>query len=108
MVDLALPRWDFATDVGLLPALKQLGLTSLDDLPGISPGASVSDAVHRANITVDELGTEAAAVTGIGMAVSAPPAAEVTIRADHPFAFAITHEPTGTPVFLGTVADPAV
>lgn len=105
-VDLALPRWDFATDVGLLPVLKQLGLTRLDDLPGISPGASVSDAIHRANITVDELGTEAAAATGIAIAESAAPTAEFTVRADHPFAFAITHEPTGTPVFLGTVADP--
>jgi len=28
------------------------------------------------------------------------------VRADHPFAFAIVHEPTGTPLFIGRVADP--
>jgi serine protease inhibitor len=106
IVDLAVPRWDFATDVELLTALEQLGVTSLDDLPGISSGAFVSQAVHRATITVDEYGTEATAATGIVVGESAALGAEVTVRADHPFAFAITHEPTGAPVFLGTVADP--
>ena len=31
-----------------------------------------------------------------------PPA----VRADHPFAFAIVHRPTKTPLFIGHVADP--
>jgi serpin B len=105
-VDLALPRWDFATEVALLPTLERLGLTDLTDLPGISDSAVVDDAIHRATITVDEFGTEAAAVTGIAVVESAP-SPDITVRADRPFAFAITHEPTGAPVFLGTVTDPS-
>jgi len=33
----------------------------------------------------------------------APP---VEIRADRPFAFAVVHKPTQTPLFIGQVADP--
>lgn len=105
-VDVVMPRWDFGTEVALLPELEKVGLTDLTDLRGIYGGAYVSDAIHRANITVDESGTEAAAVTGIAVAVSAGPGPDVTVRADRPFGFAIVHTPTGAPMFLGTVADP--
>lgn len=106
-VDLFLPRWDFATDLDLLPALQKLGLTALDDFSGISPvGLGLDQAVHRANITVDEWGTEAAAVTGLAFPTSAPPSPRFVVRADRPFAFVIVHRPTGAPLFIGHVADP--
>jgi serpin B len=76
------------------------------DFSGMLPGVWIDQAVHRANITVDEWGSEAAAVTGLGFAVSAPPPPDVTIRADHPFAFAIVDTNTRTPLFIGHVADP--
>jgi serpin B len=66
----------------------------------------IGSAVHKANITVDEDGTEAAAVTAVeSQATSAGPRS-VTLRADRPFAFAIVHKPTGAPLFIGQVADP--
>jgi len=106
-VDLFLPRWDFATDLDLLPAVQELGLTDLDDFSGISPVRfGLDQAVHRANITVDEWGTEAAAVTGLAFPTSAPPSPQFVVRADRPFAFVIVHQPTGAPLFIGHVADP--
>ncbi len=106
-VELFLPRWAFATDLDLLPALNMLGLTALDNFSGISPvGLGLDQAVHRANITVDEWGTEAAAVTGLAFLVSAPAKPRFVVRADRPFDFAIVHRPTGAPLFLGLVADP--
>lgn len=109
-VDLTLPRWNTASDLGLVRALTNLGMAELfgpqADLSGIAPGLFVSDAVHRANITVDERGTEAAAVTGIAVAVSGRSGQPITVRADRPFAWAIVHEPTGTPIFTGHVTDP--
>ncbi|MGH3930582.1 MAG: serpin family protein [Pseudonocardiaceae bacterium] len=106
-VDLFLPRWDFATDLDLLPAVQKLGLTDLDDFSGISPvGFGLDQAVHRANITVDEWGTEAAAVTGLAFPTSAPPPPQFVVRADRPFVFVIVHQPTGAPLFIGHVADP--
>jgi serpin B len=105
-VKLILPRWDTATDLELLGPLGALGLTDAGDLSGIAPGVSVSQAIHRANITVDEEGSEAAAVTGIAVMVSAqlPPA--TIMRVDRPFVWAVVHEPTQTPVFVGHVVDP--
>ncbi|MGH3873356.1 MAG: serpin family protein [Pseudonocardiaceae bacterium] len=106
-VDLSLPRWNFASDLDLLPALTKLGLTDLNDFSAMSPERlGLDQAVHRANITVDEWGTEAAAVTGLAFAVSLPVAPQFTVRADRPFAFAIVHQPTGAPLFIGHVADP--
>ena len=110
LVDLTLPRWNAATDLGLVPELTRLGMPDAfgarADLSGIAPGLCVSDAVHRANITVDEKGTEAAAVTGIAVAASAMAGPEVAVRADRPFAWAVVHVPTGTPMFTGHVVDP--
>jgi serine protease inhibitor len=113
-VDVALPRWDFGTDIQLKPVLKRLGMTlafadGRADLSGIALEKGqlfVGQAIHRANITVDEAGTEAAAVTGISVELSSALVPQATIRADHPFAFVIVHKPTGTPVFTGQVTDP--
>jgi serpin B len=109
-VDLSMPRWDFATDLDLIPPLRDLGMEApfeqRADFSGMLPGVWIDQAVHRANITVDEWGTEAAAVTGLGFGESAPPPPDVTIRADHPFAFAIVDTNTRTPLFIGHVADP--
>ncbi len=111
-VDLALPRWSTATKLPIVAELSTLGmpLAFADDadLSGIAAGLSVGDAIHRANIAVDERGTEAAAVTGISTRESARTWAgtRATVRADRPFAWAIVHAPTGTPMFTGHVVDP--
>ena len=110
-VDVSIPRWDFATELDLDGLLRQLGLTvpfSLGaDFSGIAPGLYIDQAIHKANITVDEWGTEAAAVTGLVFPVSAGPTATARVRADRPFAFAVVHAPTGVPLFVGQVADPS-
>jgi serpin B len=109
-VDLSMPRWDFATDLDLIPPLHELGMEvpfdQRADFSAMLPGVWIDQAVHRANVTVDDWGTEAAAVTGLAFAGSLPPSPDVTIRADHPFAFAIVDTNNGTPLFIGHVADP--
>jgi serpin B len=109
-VDVALPTWDFETRPDLVAVLKALGLTvpftGAADFSGIAPGLSIGDAMHAANITVDQHGTEAAAVAAVAMPSSARMPAQIQVRADHPFAFALVHVPTHTPLFIGRVADP--
>ncbi|MBB2914339.1 serpin B [Streptosporangium becharense] len=107
-VELALPRWDFSTRLDLLESLSALGLTGTD-YSGIAEEIFLEQAIHRAAVTVDERGTEAAAVTALASAPTGPPPPPpkpVRVRADRPFAFAIVHRPTLMPLFIGQVADP--
>lgn len=108
---LALPRWKVATDLNLGAALQNLGVRAAfspsADFSGISPGLFIGQAVHRTTITVDEWGTEAAAVTGLAFAAGGL-ATAATMDVNHPFAFAIVQTTTGAPIFEGFVADPTV
>lgn len=104
--ELLLPKWSSKT-----PSLDLLGwLTELGAAPGsypaISPGAFLGAAVHGADISVDEWGTVAAAATGIGFDESAPPAPELTVRANRPFLYVIRHVASGLVLFAGQVMDP--
>jgi serine protease inhibitor len=107
---LSLPRWKSTTNLNLDTALQHLGMTEAfsptADFSGIYPGLYIGQAVHRATITVDEWGTEAAAVTGLAFPASSRMAPTITVNADHPFAYAIVNLPTGAVVFEGSVADP--
>jgi serpin B len=109
-VDVTMPRWDFAADIDLTTVLRAMGLTvpftGAADFSGIAPGLFIDQAIHRANITVDQRGTEAAAATGIAMTSSAPLPPPVSFTADRPFAFAIVGGPSRVPLFVGHVADP--
>jgi serpin B len=113
MVQLSLPKWDFQSNLPLIEALKNLGMTApftdAADFSGITDVELLIDQVqHRADITVDEKGTEAAAVTGIALReLSGPPVSDVRMGVDHPFAFVVLHELSGAPLFEGVVGDPS-
>lgn len=113
-VELALPKWDFQSDLPLTVALQAMGMrdafSSAADFSVMSPQAlAISQVQHRADITVDEKGTVAAAVSGLAMATSAvvPPPHVVQLHVDHPFAFVIVDDASGAPLFEGTVGDPS-
>jgi serpin B len=106
-VDLSLPRWETQSAIDLAGPLSELGLPIPGgDLSGIAPGVSIDAAVHAANITVDETGTEAAAATAVTGVVSAP-ADVLTVTVDRPFLYVVRHPATGTPLFYGRVLNPA-
>jgi serpin B len=108
-VAVAVPKWKFTTGIDLAEALVGMGLTDVfgtGDFTGISAQlGGISDAVHKATITVDEFGTEAAAVTALAFPMSGM-AAGAEFTADRPFAFAIVDSDDHVPLFSGIVADP--
>lgn len=114
-VELALPKWDTETTVDLTGILSSMGMDGTfggrGNFSALTPDPTfaVTKVLQQANITVGEKGTEAAAATAVvGEAGAAPPPPDlVEFVADHPFAFAIVHEPTGVPLFEGVVADPS-
>jgi serpin B len=69
----------------------------------------ISQVAHKAFVEVTEKGTEAAAATAaIAMAAAMPLTRPFTptVRADHPFLFAIRDVQTGTILFLGRLTNP--
>jgi serpin B len=75
------------------------------------PDFTISAAIHKAYIDVNEQGTEAAAATTIVMRATAarmpfPEPPPIVFDADHPFLFLIRDTNSGALLFLGRVADP--
>ena len=72
-IDLALPKWTVDSDLPLARVLAAMGMprafSDRAEFPGIAiePPLKVGQVRHRATLTVDEEGTEAAAATGIAM-----------------------------------------
>ncbi|MDR3716186.1 MAG: serpin family protein [Puia sp.] len=114
-VQLVLPKWEYAYAIeDMRPALSTLGMgiafNGGADFSGMYDASqiklSISQAIHKTYIKVDEEGTEAAAVTGIGVGTTAIP--ELTpIKADHPFLYTILEKQSGSILFLGVVNDPS-
>lgn len=108
-----LPRFSVESGFGLGSTLAAMGMpapfSERADFSGMNGkrDLSISAVLHRARVDVDEQGTEAAAATGVAVGVRAMrPQEPPTFRADHPFAFFIRHNPTGTILFLGRVTNP--
>ncbi|MDR1799662.1 MAG: hypothetical protein LBR19_07265 [Bifidobacteriaceae bacterium] len=114
IVNLDLPKWQADSgQADLIPVFQALGVTDLFDkntanLTGVGQADGrlwCSRAAHQAVITVDEEGTEAAAVTLlIEEIVSMPQVFTVTL--DRPFVYAIVDTETERPLFIGVVNDP--
>lgn len=99
--ELLLPKWETESSIDLMPWLSEMGAA-----PGAYPAMGdgfIDGAVHAAVIAVDEIGTEAAAATGLGVAESGPPEPEFTISVDQPFMYVIRHVSSGLVLFTGQV-----
>ena len=112
---MVLPRFKIDSGVvelmDVLDASFDLGLIKREDggFLGIAdrPDLHVDSVLHRAVISVDEEGTEAAAATAVVMMTRAMPRPPRVLKFDRPFVFAIEHAATGRVVFAGVVADPS-
>lgn len=112
---LGLPRFKISSDLSLVRPLGALGLASLFDpdqaqFPGIESSlqpVALGDARHTGYLEVNEAGVEAAAVTVVIMAGSAPPQQEpFKMIVDRPFFWAIYDDLTAAIVFAGFVSEP--
>jgi len=66
-------------------------------------GLFIGHVAHKAYVSVNEEGTEAAAATGVSMTYSMPSMMVI----DHPFVFLVRDSETGTVLFMGRVLDPS-
>jgi len=111
-VQLALPKFKFSYENKLNDELNDMGMgiafTPAADFSGISVAPlTISEVKHKSFIEVNEEGTEAAAVTSVGMIMTSLPQV-YTFNVDRPFLFAIREVTTGLILFIGQVNDPSV
>jgi len=112
-VDLKLPKFKVTKQFSLSNVLKEMGMKDAftfgkADFSGMATREKlyITAVLHKAFVDVNEIGTEAAAATAIGVGtLSLPPPA--TFHADHPFVFLIRDNRTGSILFVGRVVNPS-
>ena len=111
-----MPLFKFESEINLNDTLEAMGMPDAFDssaadfsgMNGLKCGSDplclrITDVFHKAFVSVDEEGTEAAAATGVVVGIeSIPP--QVVI--DRPFIFIIRDVETGAILFVGRVVDP--
>lgn len=106
-VRLSLPKIKMEQTVDLTDILKTLGIrtafTDAADFGLMAEESLCMSAVKQKTVLkMDEEGTEAAAVTHVGMELTcAGPGDEVVFTADHPFLYLIRETGTGAVLFVG-------
>jgi serpin B len=111
-VTLTVPKFEFESGFSLKDSLAAMGMPdafSADaDFSGMdgSRDLFIRDVVHKAFVSVDEAGTEAAAVTAVVMERLAMPEEPVEVTADRPFIFFIRDIETSAILFVGRVVNP--
>ena len=116
---LSLPKFKIAPPtIDLVSILSELGIkrlfqpnAELDPMAAPQNGLPLlfSKVYHKAFISIDEKGTEAAAATvamALSMGIVRSPTPPIEVKVDRPFLFAIQHRPSGSCLFLGRVVDP--
>ncbi|WP_262425421.1 serpin family protein [Brachybacterium sp. Z12] len=109
---LSMPAFDIDWDASLKEVLGSLGMTDAftdaADLSGITGQADllISDVVHKAVITVDEQGMEAAAATAVAMDTTSADVEMQELVLDSPFLFVAYERETLAPLVVGWIGDP--
>ena len=111
-VTLTIPLFEFESEFNLGDTLAGMGMPdAFDDRADFSgmtgsKDLGISRVVHKAFVSVDEMGTEAAAATVVAMVESGPGKEPISVTVDRPFIFLIRDIGTGTVLFLGRVSNP--
>jgi len=110
-VNLFFPKFKFSYQNKLNDELSKLGMgiafTNQADFTGIANADLMVDEVkQKAFIEVNEEGTEAAAVTSVGVTMTSMPIMH-TLKFDRPFVFLIRENNCGLILFTGIINDPS-
>ncbi len=106
-----LPKFEIEYGTQLKDVLSALGMgiafSDFADFTGINRNGNltISEVKHKTYVKVDEEGTEAAAVTSVGIELTSGP---MMFRVDRPFLFVIRESHSGTILFMGKIVDPTI
>lgn len=113
----SMPKVKLTYHADLKPAMRQLGMGIAFDpnaadfgslFTGLQEPLYIRMILHDTALEINEQGTEAAAVTVVGVkAGSAPPPRDrFSLVADHPYMIAICDDVTGAILFMGAIVNP--
>ena len=108
---LYLPKFKYSYSIrDMKPTLAKMGMglafTGQADFSKMyNIGAQITEAMHKTFIETDETGTEAAAVTAIGIGETS--FGPMNINVDRPFMYIIAEKSSNTVLFTGIVNNPA-
>ena len=111
-VTLTMPLFEFESEFSLGDTLAGMGMTdafaSGADFSGMTGSKDlwIRAVVHKAFVSVDEKGTEAAAATGVNMLLGGFGEDTIAVTVDRTFIFLIRDTGTGAVLFLGRVSNP--
>jgi serpin B len=112
-VALTMPRFKYDSSFKLNETLRAMGMADafkrgVADFSGMdgTHDLFIGAVMHKAFVSVDEAGTEAAAATAVIMQLKSSPALPVQVTVDRPFVFLIRDLETGTILFVGRVVNP--
>ena len=111
-VKLTMPKFEFDSSFGLKKTLTEMGMpvafSAVADFSGMTGNKDlfISDVIHKAFVSVDEAGTEAAAATAVIMDLTGMPETPVEVTLNRPFIFLIRDIETGAILFVGRVMNP--
>ena len=118
-----MPKFEIEYDILLNNTLKKLGMAiafnkskadfkKMYDTTLCRDNLYIDEVLHKSFIKVNEKGTEAAAVTKIGMKVMASnnfePPRKIIMRIDHPFIFVIRERQSNSILFMGKITNPGL
>jgi serpin B len=113
-VALTMPKFEFESGFSLADSLAAMGMpdafSGAADFSGMTGTRDlfIGGVIHKAFVSVDEAGTEAAAATAVVMEKLAMPEEPVEVTVDRPFIFVIRDIETNAILFVGRVVDPSV
>ncbi|EER03620.1 conserved hypothetical protein [Perkinsus marinus ATCC 50983] len=87
---------------------ERMGLVLDGDYSKMGPGLKVGSVFHKAVMTVDEEGTEAAAASAMMMLTAMPIDPPFHMVCDRPFLFIVRHRPTNSIVFNAKIKEPTL
>jgi serpin B len=114
-IRLSMPKFSHKSDsISLKEMLSQMGMpdafSSSADFSGMDGTRNlfISDVLHKAFVSVDEAGTEAAAATAAIMSLTSAPSQPIELTINRPFIFLIRDIKTGAILFMGRIVNPAI
>jgi serine protease inhibitor len=112
-IQLSLPKFKYSYSINdMRPALTLMGMgIAFGDQADFSNmytiSAEISKAIHKTYIAIDEEGTEAAAVTTIGVIQTISLPQSIYMNVNRPFYYIIQEKTSGAILFIGLVNDPS-